>query len=344
MPRIRMALSALTAIACYSSAAGAQAPPRPHAPPASAGHSLVYADDLGMVLLVNAGLGSMTDPPASTPTRLWGWNGTGWLLLDSAGPPVRNLAGVAWDSRRHTLVMHGGTYDRDRSYDETWEWSRPSGWRRFVGAGPGLRDHTQMAYDPERGRAVLFGGSGNDPNTAFADTWEFDGTRWAWVATGGPPALVHHAMQYDPGLRRVLVFGGFTPGGRHLGDTWAWDGTRWTVMPPAAEPRTHGRMAFHRRFDAMLAVGNLRSATLALVRGAAGWAPLSVAGGPSPRYLPDVAYDARRDVMVLFGGGDLASGALLDDTWEFDGTTWRMIPAMAPAAPPDQLHDWPPPG
>jgi hypothetical protein len=325
MPRTCTSLALLVTTACATAAAQSATAER-STPPPSAGHSLVYADDLGMVLLINAGLGGMTDPAVSTPTRLWGWNGTGWLLLDSAGPPVRNLAGVAWDSRRHTLVMHGGTYDRDRSYDETWEWSRPTGWKRFTGPGPGLRDHTQMAYDPGRGKAMLFGGSGSDPNVALADTWEFDGTRWERVATAGPPALVHHAMQYDPALRRVVVFGGFTPGGRHVGDTWAWDGTRWTALPPAAEPRSHARMAYHRRLNLLLVAGAMRSTSLVAARGDAGWAPLAVTGGPSLRYLPEVAYDARRNVLVLFGGGDLASGELLNDTWEFDGTAWQRKP------------------
>ena len=46
---------------------------------------------------------------------------------------------------------------------------------------------------------------------------------------------------------------------------------------------------------------------------------------PSARYLTDVAYDTKRDVLVLFGGGDPAGSSLFADTWEFDGTTWRRV-------------------
>jgi hypothetical protein len=278
-----------------------------------------------MVLLVNAGLGGMTNPAASTPTRIWGWNGTAWSAIDSAGPPIRNLAGVAYDTRRHVLVMHGGSYDLGRSYGETWEWSRQSGWRQFTGAGPGLRDHTQMAYDPDRGRAVLFGGSGADPNVAFADTWEFDGTRWERVATTGAPARVHHAMQFDPVLHRIVVFGGFTPGGSDLGDTWAWDGARWTGVAPATSPRTHVAMAFHRRLNALLVAGSARAGAGlgVLARRENGWTPLTAPAEPNARYLMGLAYDTKRDVLVLFGGGDPNGNSLFADTWEFDGTTWR---------------------
>jgi hypothetical protein len=327
--RFALVITTLSAFACSSTPGQPelQNPDPQSAPPASAGHNLVYADDLEMVLLVNAGLGGVTSPPASTKTRVWGWTGAEWRLLDSAGPPVRNLAGVAYDSRRRTLVMHGGTYDVGRSYGETWEWTRQGGWRQFTGAGPGLRDHTQMAYDAERGRAVLFGGSGDNPNIAFADTWEFDGTRWERVAPAAAPARVHHALQYDPTLRRVVTFGGFTPGTADLGDTWAWDGTRWTSLTPATTPRTHARMAFHRRLNAMLLVGGFRvsSGLGAIVRRDAGWTPLTASPEPSARYLPDVAYDAKRDVFVLFGGGDPNGSSLFADTWEHDGTTWRRI-------------------
>src|SRR5688572_13452883 len=90
-------------------------------PPPSAGHGLVYAADLEMVLLVNAGLGGATSPPAATRTRVWGWTGSAWSLLDDAGPPIRNLAGVAHDGTR--LVVHGGTYDAATSYGDTWAWT-----------------------------------------------------------------------------------------------------------------------------------------------------------------------------------------------------------------------------
>jgi hypothetical protein len=312
--------------ACSASPIGPLADAAP-APPASAGHSLVYADQLEMVLLVNAGLGAANVPPPSTPTRVWGWSQNEWRVLDSAGPPIRNLAGVAWDTRRNTLVMHGGTYDLGHSYGETWEWSPQSGWRRFSGANPGIRDHTHMAYDPERGRAVLFGGSGSNPDSAFADTWEFDGARWERVADTGPPARVHHAMQYDPVLRRVVLFGGFTPGGADLGDSWSWDGSRWTPLAPTTSPRTHARMAFHRRLNTLLVAGGLGPSSglglLALHDGV--WTPLPATPEPGARYLPDVAYDARRNLLVLFGGGDPNSTALYADTWEFDGTTWRRL-------------------
>jgi len=45
----------------------------------------------------------------------------------------------------------------------------------------------------------------------------------------------------------------------------------------------------------------------------------------SARYLSGVAYDERRAVLVLFGGGAADGSTLYNDTWEFDGTSWRRI-------------------
>lgn len=294
-------------------------------PPASAGHSLVYADDRQMVLLVNAGLGGVTKPEASTRTHIWGWTGRDWRLLDAAGPPVRNLAGVAYDSKRHALVMHGGTYDLGASFSDTWEWAGGR-WRRFVGDGPGVRDHAQMVFDAARGKCVLFGGSGSDPETAFGDTWEFDGARWTQVATIGPPARIHHAMAYDPLLRRVVLFGGLTPGGPALGDTWSWDGTAWTKRGVSIAPRTHARMAFNGGLATLMLAGRVSgTGPSVLVRSNETWTPLTLTPEPEARYLTDMAFDAKRKVLVLFGGGAPRSTSLFADTWEFDGAIWRRI-------------------
>jgi hypothetical protein len=52
--------------------------------------------------------------------------------------------------------------------------------------------------------------------------------------------------------------------------------------------------------------------------------------GPSARCGTAMAYDLARGRMVLFGGGDHL--AQQSDTWEWDGTTWTLIPT--PLGPP----------
>ena len=277
-----------------------------------------------MVVMVNVGLGGMSSPPASTRTSVWGWNGAEWRRLDATGPPLRNLAGVAYDTRRQTLVMHGGTYDLGQSYNETWEWS--SSWRQITGAGPGVRDHTQLAYDVSRGKSVLFGGNASSPTDMPADTWEYDGVRWERVATTGPTGRVHHAMAFDPDAGRVVLHGGTNPASGDLGDTWSWDGTAWTRLGAGGPVRTHARFAQHRTLGSLLLLGGVPiSSSLSVWAQRNGvWTQPASTALPSGRLLTDAAYDERRNVLVLFGGTDMA-GTMFSDTWEFDGTTWRRI-------------------
>jgi hypothetical protein len=84
-------------------------PDREHAtadaPPPCNTHELVYHERLKMVLLVNCAAEGRDVKPG--PTRIWGWDGSGWQLLSADGPPQRSLGGVANDSRRD-LLLYGG--------------------------------------------------------------------------------------------------------------------------------------------------------------------------------------------------------------------------------------------
>jgi len=292
-------------------------------PPESVGHALVYATDLQLVLLVNAGLGGMSSPPFTTKTKIWAWNGTVWSVIDSSGPPIRNLAGVAFDSQRNTLVMHSGSYDLDHAYGDTWEWTKDGGWKLFTGAGPGVLDHSQMTYDSNRGVVVLFGGQ-SSPTSTSGDTWEFNGSAWTKVATTGPLPRVHHAMAYNAASKKTVLFGGYNPGGSDLGDTWEWDGATWTQSTGIAA-RTHATMAYDDNRQATVLLGSVSATTGigAMVRSASTWQALGKTPEPPARYLSGAAFDFKRRVLVVFGGGDPAGNDLRNDTWELDAGGWR---------------------
>ena len=318
----------VSALACGGNSSGPGPTNNSSPPPRSVGHALVYHETLGQVLLLNAGLGGVDDSQRiGRPTRIWGWTGSAWNLLDSLGPPIRNLAGVAYDSRRNVVVLQGGTASESLNYGETWEWSQTAGWTKRSDGGPGVRSHTQMAYDRVRGRSVLFGGQ-NATGTEFPnDTWEWDGTTWTRAATSGPPSRVHHAMAFDAASNRIIVFGGVRPTVGDLGDTWAWDGTRWTELT-GTSARTHAQIAAIPSTGKLAVVGGMTSsggARTMLVLEQTGWRSVDVSG-PEPRYLTAVAYDARRNVLVMYGGGEAAGTRLFDDTWEYDGTSWRRRP------------------
>lgn len=59
------------------------------------------------------------------------------------------------------------------------------------------------------------------------------------------------------------------------------------------------------------------------------WTQRSPATAPSPRYVPAMAYDSARGVIVLFGGWDGSNS--LGDTWKWDGSNWgQETPSKAP--------------
>ncbi len=61
------------------------------------------------------------------------------------------------------------------------------------------------------------------------------------------------------------------------------------------------------------------------------WIARDLTVTPSPRADHAMAYDAGRGVVVMFGG--VSEAGVLDDTWEWDGTTWTLrATATAPAA------------
>lgn len=56
------------------------------------------------------------------------------------------------------------------------------------------------------------------------------------------------------------------------------------------------------------------------------WVQVDVEGPPA-RHSPAMAYDSRREVVVLFGGftGRERDANMYGDTWEWDGTTWTLL-------------------
>jgi hypothetical protein len=58
--------------------------------------------------------------------------------------------------------------------------------------------------------------------------------------------------------------------------------------------------------------------------------------GPAPRTFPGIAYDSRRDRLIVFGGNRVLFGpneafdSLLDDHWEWDGRRWLLFEGLRP--------------
>jgi hypothetical protein len=283
------------------------------------GHDLAYAPSLQLTLLVNCG--PERPEAANDPLQLWGWDGAAWRLLDANGPPLRQLGGVAYDTRRDRLVLSGGR-GPTADYTDMWAWSPAAGWQQLDAQAGSLSNHFAMVYDTGRDRLVAYGGQ-DLQEVVLGDTWEFDGAAWQRLARAGPPLRVHYAFAFDPIRGQTLLLG---EGPDQL---WAWrGGPAWQrqAAPGGPPARAGGRMAFHLATGRLVLMGgyvygpNGHPIGDTWLWDGAAWTEYT-GPTPTPRSHHALAYDPAREVLVLYGG--YAGGAtLLSDTWEWSGSTW----------------------
>jgi hypothetical protein len=114
----------------------------------------------------------------------------------------------------------------------------------------------------------------------------------------------------------------------------------WSKLsPPSAPPALRNAAASYDSanqtvvvFGGRLADGALSGTTW--VWDGSSWSAASPYGArPPPRQLASMAFDPMLDQLILFGGQG-RGGALLDDTWVWNGASWNQI--ATPATPGDR--------
>jgi hypothetical protein len=298
----------LTSVSCARTASNTESTT---ATPASAptpgprrASTIVYDPTLRRVLLTG---GYVFSDSGDFPNgEIWSWDGRRWERVARDGPPARWLGAAAFDSRTNTLVIYGGARPRLSPNEpvvyrgarpsslrrDTWRWDGTR-WYESRDTSPGYRDHHAMAFDVARGKTVLFGGIGAVRDSVTrewpTDVWEWDGSSWSRIAAVGPLGRGHAAMVYDARRGEVVVFGG-------LGD----------------RPATGQAPPFFS--DTWLWNGRQ-------------WRNVD---GPAPpgRYAHAMAYDARRGVVLLYGGSGPDQNYV--DFWSWDGARWSQIAMPGP--------------
>jgi hypothetical protein len=289
-------------------------------------HEMVYDARRRSVLLVNGSSESGT-------VEIWEWTGAGWTLVSADGPPWRNFAAAAYDTRRNVLVVYGGSRGEvgEAGYvqlAETWEWDG-SEWTRHDVPGPGPREGHGMTFDPVRGAVVLFGGSSNE--AMLGDTWIWDGRAWTNAGTTGPRPRFPAVLSYDGTSRKVLLFGGHAVDQRGFStfdDTWTWDGSRWQQLDrPGPSGRDGARAAFDEEKGQTVVFGGFQlqpaqqNMNDTWIWDGDAWIRAG-AQGPAGRNHHAMVYDPVRRRTLLFGGFNKPSSPALPDLWEWDGTSW----------------------
>ncbi|PDV99609.1 Kelch repeat-containing protein [Candidatus Chloroploca asiatica] len=262
----------------------------------------------------------------------WLWDGQSWQRAQPAtSPPARDEYGMVYDSARQQLLLFGGSGRND-----TWVWDGRTWTELKPASQPSARTEHAMAYDPVRQRIVLFGGTVG--LTRLNDTWEWDGTNWTQITPAvSPTARAEHAMVYDPVRQRVVLFGGHS--GSLNNDLWEWDGTNWTERTTDVRPlaRSNHAMVYDSVRQQIVLFGGRSTRNLndMWLWDGTNWSQQAQAFSPTARSRHAMAYDPIRQRIILFGGLDGSNTIGLTDTWEWDGTRWRMLlthPLQRPGA------------
>lgn len=250
-----------------------------------------------------------------------------------SGPPsARCCMGMAYDPATKLIVLFGGANNDKQYLADTWVWQ--GGWfPKGPATSPSARVNLGMAFDGTN--IVLFGGN-NDSGASLGDTWTWDGTNWSQQFPSTSPSARDAMMTYDAATGDALLFGGSNSTGA-LGDTWTWDGATqtWTQQNPATSPSPRSApMAYDAATGSVVLFGGNNGSTQytdTWLWNGTNWTQVFPAVSPSTRQGANMAYDPSIGAVVLFGGFNGVWEDSLNDTWIWNGTTWKQIqPATVP--------------
>ncbi len=319
------------------------------------GASLVYDPQRDALLAVGGGLWTgasvLTTGRTSLGTFSGGSSTVFWNLSASFPGFVQsyNGGGVAYDNVRNTAVCFGG-FVTDSGSQQTWDrlYELPSSGSNWLQRSPTAplqptsRVYTDMAFEAYTGRMVL--GPGQGPFGPQNDTWTFDGSTWTNHGTSASlTPRTQPAISYAPALGTVLFGGGIYPTTYH-DDTFVFSNSQWLpalVFGAPPPPRMGHDMVWASNWNRTVMFGGYNGSTLGdswsmtTVSSVVLWTQMAVQGAIPPRQSHAMAFDQRRDRLVVFGGAD-ANGQFLGDTWELvpAGPGWQWIQRTPTQSPP----------
>ncbi len=156
-----------------------------------------------------------------------------------------------------------------------------------------------------------------------------------------PRGTLTEAAVYDPDQRAVLLFGGWQGGEEGSNELWAYADGRWQELvradiPP--RPRWLHACAYDAARSRLVLFSGCQTSSNTLFdlwewSSREGWSMRGQeAIGPAYRTAHALAYDARREVAVLFGGRT-DDRTELGDLWEWSGAGWtKHEPTGGPSA------------
>jgi len=262
-------------------------------PPSRAAHRMVYYPTDNTVIMA---MGS--NNTGTYRADLWAWNGSDWVSLPSGGLPYGGYMGFGMSyhaSASKLVVFHGyrGAYDW---YTYEYDLVAKTGWSlRSINSPWGSSAWHEQVYVPSTDQSIVVGGYDSTYGIYRNLLAEYKPAYSQWntqAVNGTPPTARGGVAACFDSNRGVIVLHGGNNSGGTFLDTWEIDVATWTWTQKSA----------------------------------------GGPGTPDQREYASMVFDSNRNVCVLYGGRFSSSGPYLDDTWEWDGTSWTQVLTTGPGA------------
>ena len=203
-------------------------------------------------------------------------------------------------------------------------------------------------FDRSLERVVMIGGP-EQPRANLRDkVWSWSGKRWEVETVAGPLSRGNAGAAYDVKRKVGIVTGGSRRTANDssfesIAETWEGGRTLWQPIEQTdIPPRDHHSLVFDERRGTVLMFGGMSSGgtspwpTDTWERQVTGWTRIATTG-PAGRARTAMAFDRRREHVVLFGGVGAAPGVgapqpFFGDTWVFERGAWREVSGSGPRA------------
>lgn len=164
----------------------------------------------------------------------------------------------------------------------------------------------------------------------------------------GPPAAASPGLAYCVSTNTSILYGG-TAGGVTSNQTWQYDGATatWTQLFPTTDPGPRHTFGICYDFvrDVVVVLGGRLDSSSTPYSDTWEYAPLTntwtnvtPTSGPSPqgRWGCAMTFDILRGVCVLHGGWGGGGVGFVNNTWEWDGTSWTQVLTASVPSPRDR--------
>ncbi len=291
------------------------------------GHAMAYDAAAGRVVLSGG-----FNAAGKARNDVWELVGDVWSRAGKI--PPRGGHGMTYDANEARLVIFGGATRRNAGERRETRVRHRGKWVNPVPRDerlPSSDTEPYLFYDAARRETVLF-------DSITRQTWVWNGVRWRLRAgPSGPSRRFGASIAYDPQRGRAVLFGGAEFGRGALADTWEWNGRKWNRQSSSGPiPAYSVAMAYDpRRQAVMLFGGGVTGGAVELRQfwqwKNRRWQEVMTSTIPEQRAEAALMFDARQGQLILTGGYSIP----LDETpfmqtWDFDGTDWRLLSTDGP--------------